>query len=236
MSTNNSSKSAKLKVYYGTVSVSRNPVEELEVTTKRYVDGKIVVGDVKYSVRNLDHDGWLYCDGRSVSRTEYADLFSIIGTSFGSQSGTTFNLPNCKGRVIGAVGAGAGLTGRTLGDTVGAESHMMTTNQMPSHTHTGTTDSSGTHTHTITDPGHTHTQNTINDDFNNSGGSPPGFAADSAGSRTWSNINNNTTGITINSAGAHTHTFTTDATGSGQSFNIMQPTIFMGNVFIFAGI
>ena len=44
MSTSSSDKSAKLKVYYGVVSVGRDPVQELEVTTKRYVDAKIVVG------------------------------------------------------------------------------------------------------------------------------------------------------------------------------------------------
>ena len=58
-----------------------------------------------------------------------------------------------------------------------------------------------THNHTassvVTDPGHTHSQTTINDDFNNSGANPPGFTQDSAGSRTWNNINSSTTGITV---------------------------------------
>lgn len=44
--------------------------------------------------------GWLICDGSAVSRTEYADLFKVIGTSYGTGDGsTTFNLPNKKGRV-----------------------------------------------------------------------------------------------------------------------------------------
>ena len=39
--------------------------------------------------------GWLICDGSAVSRTVYADLFSVIGTSYGAGDGsTTFNLPN----------------------------------------------------------------------------------------------------------------------------------------------
>ena len=37
--------------------------------------------------------GWLVCDGSAVSRTTYADLFSVIGTNYGEGDGTTtFNL------------------------------------------------------------------------------------------------------------------------------------------------
>ena len=44
--------------------------------------------------------GWLICDGSAVSRTTYAELFKVIGTSYGAGDGsTTFNLPNKKGRV-----------------------------------------------------------------------------------------------------------------------------------------
>ena len=107
--------------------------------------------------------------------------------------------------------------------------------QMPGHSHTGTTSVSGSHSHSINDPAHTHTQTTINDDFNGSGGNPPGFMGDSTGSKTWSNINASTTGITINNNGTHTHTFTTDTTGGTQSHSNMQPTLFGGNMFIFAG-
>lgn len=40
-------------------------------------------------------DGWLVCDGSAISRTRYADLFAVIGTTYGSGDGnTTFNLPD----------------------------------------------------------------------------------------------------------------------------------------------
>ena len=71
-------------------------------------------GDLKYSVQSDDHNGWLKCDGRSVSRAIHAKLFAVIGTSFGSQSPTTFTLPDCRGRVLGVIGSGTGLTNRTL--------------------------------------------------------------------------------------------------------------------------
>ena len=42
---------------------------------------------------------WLICDGSEVSRTTYADLFSVIGTSYGEGDGsTTFNLPDKRSR------------------------------------------------------------------------------------------------------------------------------------------
>lgn len=135
----------------------------------------------------------------------------------------TNGTPDLQGRFVIAMGTGTGLTARVLGATGGTETHTLSLNEIPGHTHTGTTASDGAHTHTIIDPGHTHTQTTTNDDYNNSGGNPPGFSADSAGTVTWSNINSNTTGITVNSNGVHTHTFTSDSTGGGMAHNNMPP-------------
>jgi microcystin-dependent protein len=232
----------------------------LDLQTKKWVP--IIphkIGDLKHSIHNSDHSGWTKCDGRSLLRSEYPTLFSIVGTSFGSDSPITFNIPNTAGRVLASVGQ-ADPTFRTWsnGDYNGTETHEMTLEEMPSHNHAGTTvisgdhshtgtiGNNGIHTHTITDPGHTHTQTTVNDDFNNSGENPPGFTGDSAGTRTWNNINSSTTGISINadgehnhnisisSDGSHSHNFTTGSVGGSASFNIMQPTLFIGNVFIFA--
>ena len=47
--------------------------------------------------------GYLECDGSSVSRTTYAALFGVIGTTYGSASSTTFNLPNLRGQFIRGV-------------------------------------------------------------------------------------------------------------------------------------
>ena len=144
--------------------------------------------------------GYLLCDGSAVSRTTYSALYAIIGTTYGTGNGsTTFNLPDLRSKMIVGVGQGSGLTNRTLASTGGIESKTLSISEMPSHNHT------------ITDPGHTHSQTTVNDDFNNSGGNPPGFTADGAGSRTWTNISSNTTGITINS------------TGGGTAFSVMNP-------------
>lgn len=45
--------------------------------------------------------GWLICDGSAISRTTYADLFAVIGTTYGAGDGsTTFKLPDFTDRVI----------------------------------------------------------------------------------------------------------------------------------------
>lgn len=93
-------------------------------------------GDLKYSVQSSDHNGWLKCDGRSLNRVLYAKLFEVIGTAFGSDDSETFKLPDCRGRVLGTIGSGTGLTPRSLGVSVGAETHTLTVSEMPSHTHT----------------------------------------------------------------------------------------------------
>lgn len=80
--------------------------------------------------------GFLLCDGAAISRETYADLFAAIGTGYGSGDGsTTFNVPDLRGRGPIGVGTGTGLTARARGATVGAETHTLTSAQMPAHRH-----------------------------------------------------------------------------------------------------
>jgi len=96
--------------------------------------------------------GWLFCDGAAVSRTTYAALFAVIGTTFGVGDGsTTFNLPDLKGRV--PVGKAVAGTFANLAATGGAETHTLTEAQIPSHLHTADGDLTAasaltTHSHT----------------------------------------------------------------------------------------
>ena len=96
--------------------------------------------------------GWLFCSGQAISRSTYSELFVALSTTYGIGDGaTTFNLPNLCGRVVVGTGQGSGLTNRNLASSGGAETHTLTTAEMPSHSHTGTSDSGGSHSHTITD-------------------------------------------------------------------------------------
>lgn len=71
-----------------------------DVMSKKKCGNKI--GDYKMSAQIADHDGWFICDGRELDREEYAELFAIIGTSFGAGDGkTTFNLPDFSDKMAG---------------------------------------------------------------------------------------------------------------------------------------
>lgn len=81
---------------------------------------------------------WLMCDGSAVSRTTYAELFAVIGTTYGSGNGsTTFNLPDLRGRVpVGVDGAAGRVSANdALGQAGGAESVALTGGQLGGHTH-----------------------------------------------------------------------------------------------------
>ena len=80
-------------------------------------------------------ENWLICDGSAISRTDYSELFNVIGTEFGEGDGsTTFNLPNIKGRTI------VGLDPddedfNKIGKTLGEKAHKLTVLEMPEHLH-----------------------------------------------------------------------------------------------------
>lgn len=107
-------------------------------------------GDVKIaawiSVAAADPAGWLWCDGRVVSRTTYAALFAVIGTVFniGGETTAQFKLPDLRGRVpMGAnsFATGAGSSGRVanglaaIGNAAGEDDIALTLAQMPAHQH-----------------------------------------------------------------------------------------------------
>ncbi|MSQ73336.1 MAG: tail fiber protein [Betaproteobacteria bacterium] len=54
-------------------------------------------------------EGWLLCDGANRSREDYAALFAVIATTFGSGDGlATFNVPDFRGRFLRGADLGAG--------------------------------------------------------------------------------------------------------------------------------
>lgn len=55
----------------------------------------VPIGCVQAYAGSTTPDGWLFCDGSAVSRTDYADLYAVIGDTYGDGDGsTTFNLPD----------------------------------------------------------------------------------------------------------------------------------------------
>lgn len=81
---------------------------------------------------------WLSCDGASLLRADYPDLFAVIGTTFGAIDGTHFSLPDLQGRAPIGDGTGSGLTPHALGDSFGEEDHVLTVGELASHNHSDT--------------------------------------------------------------------------------------------------
>jgi phage-related tail fiber protein len=152
------------------------------------------VGDYKISAQNSNHGKWLICNGQTASRTGQATLFALIGTSFGVGDGsTTFNLPDMRGRVPGIAGQGSGLTNRIIGNSVGAEQHILTQAQLPNY-------------------------NLVHTKYQGACTSGIWEDREARGGCDMRSYN-----ININSG------------GFDQPFNNIQPTGFIGNLFIFAG-
>jgi microcystin-dependent protein len=64
--------------------------------------------------------GWLLCFGQSISRSLYPELFAVIGVQYGSASGTTFNVPDLRGRVVaGRDNMGGTAASRMTDDVLG---------------------------------------------------------------------------------------------------------------------
>lgn len=104
------------------------------------------VGSLTMFAGTAAPSGWLFCDGAEKSRSTYADLFAVIGTTYGAGNGsTTFNLPDLRNRA--PVGAGSTYS---LNQKFGATTDSFTigSGNLPKHTH-----GLNNHTH---DFAHTH--------------------------------------------------------------------------------
>jgi microcystin-dependent protein len=96
------------------------------------------LGEIRMFGGNFAIRQWALCNGQSLSISSNTALFAIIGTTYGGNGTTTFNLPDLRGRMPVHVGQGAGLSTYTLGEVTGNQSVTMTSQQMATHTHTFT--------------------------------------------------------------------------------------------------
>ncbi len=80
---------------------------------------------------NFAPSGWAMCNGQTLAISQNAALFSLIGTTYGGNGTTTFQLPNFQGCVPVSTGPS-----NVLGATGGEANHTLVTGEMPAHTHT----------------------------------------------------------------------------------------------------
>lgn len=92
--------------------------------------GSPYIGEIRMFAGNFAPAGWAFCQGQSMPISENDALFALIGTTYGGDGQTTFNLPDLRGRI--PIHAG---TNFTLGQMGGTEQVTLTANQMPAHTH-----------------------------------------------------------------------------------------------------
>jgi microcystin-dependent protein len=81
---------------------------------------------------------WAQCDGQSLPISQYAALYSIIGTNFGGNGQTTFNLPDMRDRTAVGAGQGLGLRSWQVGEMSGEATHTLQILEAPQHTHLAT--------------------------------------------------------------------------------------------------
>lgn len=154
------------------------------------------------TVVSVDSGSQITISANATSSGTSTVIVSPWGLGDGS---TTFNLPD-------ATTSGKFRRSRTSSVVIGTSQ----TSQNVSHTHTGTTDAGSAHTHGITDPQHTHSASTTGQLGTSffSGGGGGGVTTLTTGSVT---VNAASTGITVNSESAHTHTFTSASSGSSEA-------------------
>jgi microcystin-dependent protein len=88
------------------------------------------VGEIRMFAGNFAPAGWNFCDGTIVPISENETLFNLIGTTYGGDGQSTFQLPDLRGRLPMHMG-----NGFNLAQTGGEESVTLTVNQIPAHSH-----------------------------------------------------------------------------------------------------
>jgi len=101
------------------------------------------LGEIRMVGFNFAPINWALCNGQTLSISANNALFALLGTTYGGNGTTNFNLPDLQGRVPLHAGAGAGLPVYVQGQKAGLESINLTQQQLPMHTHTATFTPSG---------------------------------------------------------------------------------------------
>jgi len=194
-----------------TASVGTNTTQ---IATTAFVQNAGLTGEIKMWGVSSAPTGYLLCDGSAISRTTYAALFAVYGTTFGSGNGTTtFNVPDFRDRM--PIGAGSTYA---LAATGGSATTTISTSNLPSHTHTF----SATSGSMSANASHQHGLIGSDDHYVADGGGARGGAASypfSLGGST--NYGNYTTSQNLD----HTHSVsgTTGGTGSGTAVTTISP-------------
>jgi len=106
--------------------------------------------------------GWALCQGQTVPVTQNQALFALLGTTYGGNGTTNFNLPDLQGRSPVGTGNGSNLTPIEPGDKGGQENFTLTLNQLPTHTHVASSAGGVTVSGTVSIPANNESTGTSN--------------------------------------------------------------------------
>ncbi len=90
----------------------------------------MMIGEIRMFAGNFAPAGWAFCDGALLPIAENDALFALLGTTYGGDGQSTFQLPDFRGRVPVHIG-----NGHIFGEQGGSETATLTTGQLPPHTH-----------------------------------------------------------------------------------------------------
>ncbi|HET9033742.1 MAG TPA: tail fiber protein [Dokdonella sp.] len=93
------------------------------------------VGEIQIFGFSFNPRNWAFCDGALLPISQNTSLFSLLGTIYGGNGQTSFQLPNLNGRAACRQGAGPGLSTRQIGQTFGNNEVTLTSSQIPAHSH-----------------------------------------------------------------------------------------------------
>jgi microcystin-dependent protein len=92
--------------------------------------GTPYLSEIRIVSFNFPPKGWAFCNGQTLPINQNQALFALLGTTYGGDGITTFQLPNLQARMPVHVG-----NGFNLGQTGGEANHTLTMTEMPSHNH-----------------------------------------------------------------------------------------------------
>lgn len=178
--------------------------------------------------------GWLLCDGAGYATSgTYADLFSVIGTTYGSSGG--FQVPDLQGRVaiglgtngdVGAVGNNEGIALANVANRSPKHKHSISSLSVAgggAHTPTGTIGNAGAHSHTI---------DAIRENIGRASGGSTFYKLDNGGSQGTSGVGDHAHGLTMNGVGDHVHSLS-GTVGVGSGTNDTMPYLTLNYIIKF---
>ena len=93
------------------------------------------LSEIKIISWNFAPKGWAFCNGQSMPINQNQALFSLLGTYYGGNGQTNFNLPNLQGCIPIHMGTGNNLPPYVLGQAGGEAAHTLSVSEIPSHNH-----------------------------------------------------------------------------------------------------